>query len=136
MKKEKKKLLSDAEIQILQVLSRIGPATAHTVRENLTDGDKTAYSTVITLLQRMEAKGHVTHCKAEKGKAFLFEAKIDTGELRENAVQSLVLRHFHNNPIPLLTTLVETRGLTREEIRELRELLDRAGEGETEENRK
>lgn len=128
---EKQKKLTDAELEILHILTRLKSATAQQVRENLPREKPVAYSTVITLLQRMEAKGYVTHGKGEKGKAFIFHPALPPDQVRRKAMQSLIDRYFENNPIPLFTTLVETRGLSRDEIDELRAMLDQIEGGKT-----
>jgi len=95
--------VTQAELEILDVLWQHGAGTARHVMEHLSR-KKVAYSTVITLLQRMEAKGAV---KSRKGD-----------------VKSLLKEYFQNDPLTVFSTLVETKKLKAEEIEQMRALLD------------
>ncbi len=116
--------ISEAEMEILQVLWEHGPITARQVLEKTPKGRNPAYSTIITLLQRMEAKGVVRHTRSDKGKAFVFHAEIKPEQVRKNAVRSLLKRYFQDDPLTVFSTLVRTQKLNAEEIQKLRAMLD------------
>ncbi|RJP26480.1 MAG: BlaI/MecI/CopY family transcriptional regulator [Candidatus Omnitrophota bacterium] len=122
--KRKNYSVSEAEMEILRVLWERGPSTAKQVREHLPRRDDPAYSTVITLLQRMEAKGSVGHEKSGQGKAFVFHTLLKPEQVRKQAVRSLVKRYFENDPIPVFAALVESKKLSGDEIRQLQDMLD------------
>ncbi len=115
--------VTQSELEILDVLWKYGPSTARQVLERLTR-KKVAYSTVITLLQRMEMKDAVTSRKADVGKAFVFEAAVKPQQVRKQAVKSLLKDYFQNDPLNVFSTLVETKKLKAEEIEQMRAMLD------------
>lgn len=121
-----KRNVSEAEMRILNVLWEHGPATAREVRERLLAKTKLAYSTVITLLQRLEIKGAVTHTKSERGKAFIFHPVMKPEQVRQRALASVIKHYFDNDPVPLFSTLVKTNPLSKEVIKQLRDILDEA----------
>src|ERR1043165_5300407 len=50
---------SNLELQALSVLWTVGKATVHDVLQRMPDGKSRAYTTVLTVLQKLEAKGLV-----------------------------------------------------------------------------
>ena len=113
-------VLYDRELEVMQVLWERGSATVAEVREALED--EMAYTTVLTVLRRLEEKGYVTH--EEEGRAHRYLPAIERQAARESALDRLVSRLFHGSPEMLLTHLVSSRKLTPEQRRKLRELVD------------
>ena len=113
-------VLYDREVEVMQVLWERGSATVAEVREALED--EMAYTTVLTVLRRLEEKGYVTH--EEEGRAHRYLPAIEPQAARESALERLVSRLFHGSPEMLLTHLVSSRKLSPEERRRLRELVD------------
>ena len=113
-------VLYDRELEVMQVLWARGSATVAEVREALED--EMAYTTVLTVLRRLEEKGYVTH--EEEGRAHRYLPAIEPQAARESALERLVSRLFHGSPELLLTHLVSSRKLSAEERRRLRELVD------------
>ena len=85
------------------------------------DGEK-AYTTVQTLLARLEQKGYVRCDKA--GRAHVFEACVSKEELLSEQLGSLADKVCEGAATPLMLTLVRERRFSREEIQKLRQLLD------------
>lgn len=118
-----------SELKVLNVLWENGPSTAREVWDRLQPTDQYAYSTVITLLRRLEEKGAVRHAKSNRGKAFIFHPILKREQARNRAVRAVMKRYFEDNPASLVAALVDSRNLTPEDIAELRALLDRAANG-------
>jgi predicted transcriptional regulator len=111
---------SDRELDVMHVLWRHGPATVADVRRHLSDD--LAYTTVLTVLRTLEAKGHVSH--TEEGKAHRYAAKVPERTARRTALARLVDRVFGGSAELLLTQLVADRNLSEDELKRLRTLLD------------
>ena len=112
---------TDRELDIMNVLWQHGPSTVAEVRAEL-DGDL-AYTTVLTVLRVLEAKGHIGH--EDEGRAHRYFAKVEEQAARRNALSRLVDRAFGGSAELLLTQLVEDRNLSDEEIKRLRALMQR-----------
>ncbi len=112
---------TDRELDVMQVLWRLGPATVADVRREL--DDDLAYTTVLTVLRTLEEKGHVDH--REAGKAHRYFATVDELAARKSALSRLVDRVFGGSAELLLTQLVADRHLSPGEIERLRAALDR-----------
>jgi len=120
--------LTRRELDVMSILWRLGSGTVAEVRGEL--GDKLAYTTVLWALQTLEEKGHVRHEK--EGRAFRYYAVADAETAGGNALNRLVDKVFHGSAAMLLAQLVSERNLPDEELRRMRELLDRRLAGEEE----
>lgn len=114
---------SDSELEVLKALWDDGPSTVRDLHRQLqASGSSWAYTTVQTLLARLEQKGYVGCDKA--GRAHVFEARVSKEELLSEQLGSLADKVCEGAATPLLLTLVRERRFSREEIKEFRELLD------------
>lgn len=117
---------TDRELDVMQVLWQHGPATVAEVRSRL--DEDFAYTTVLTVLRTLEAKGHVDH--EEAGKAHRYYATVSQEAARRNALSRMVDRVFGGSTDLLLTQLVEDRKLSGDDIKRLRALMQRRLTGE------
>lgn len=111
---------TDRELDVMNVLWRCGPSTVSEVRAAL--GEPLAYTTVLTILRTLEAKGHVVH--EEEGKAHRYAATVTQDAARRSALRRLVDRVFGGSAELLLTQLVSDRRMSAAEIVRLRRLLE------------
>ena len=125
--------MSKAEWEIARIVWRLGQATVREVFEHVPKERTIDYKTVQTYLRRLEAKGYLrTHRKGLRTKVYRTRAR-PSRVIRET-VDELVQRLFDGEPLPLLHHLIEDRGLTSDQIRQLRETLNRL-EAEQDESR-
>jgi predicted transcriptional regulator len=85
-------------------------------------GRRWAYTTVQTLLQRLEAKGYVASDRA--GAAHVFRAAVSRDALVSRRLRDLADQLCAGAASPLLLALVEDGRLTNEDVQQLRRLLD------------
>ena len=111
---------TDRELDVMGVLWERGSATVAEVRDAL--ADELAYTTVLTVLRTLEEKGHVGH--DEEGKAYRYRPLVGREAAGQSALRRLVRKVFRGSPELLLTQLVSDRGLTRDELERMRELLE------------
>jgi len=120
---------TDRELDVMGVLWEVGDATVAEVRHRL--ADELAYTTVLTVLRTLEEKGYVAH--EEEGKAYRYRPLVAREAAGKSALKRLLRKVFRGSPELLLTQLVSDRGLTRDEMERMRELLDeRLGRSEEE----
>ena len=115
---------SDRELDVMAVLWARGPSTVGEVREALARdaGAELAYTTVLTVLRTLEAKGHVGH--EEVGRAHRYHALVAREAAGRSALRRLLGTVFGGSPELLLTHLVGERGVGDAELRRMRALLD------------
>ena len=115
--------ISETEMDVLKVLWEHGPATVRQVNAVLRKrGRRYAYTTVLTLLQRLEAKGHVTHGRGEAG--LTFSAATDREQLISRRLLDVADKLCGGSLTPLLMNLVRAKPLSPRELDELRALLE------------
>ena len=118
---------TERELDVMSVLWQLGSATVTEVRERLED--QLAYTTVLTVLRTLEAKGHVRH--DEDGKAYRYYPLVARELAGRSALRRVTRKMFAGSPALLLTQLVADHDLDEAELAELRALLDqRLGEEE------
>jgi BlaI family transcriptional regulator, penicillinase repressor len=113
-----------SEFQLLQKLWELGPASVREVQQSLPEKGRPAYTTVQTLIYRMEDKGVVRRVK-KIGNAHIFEATMTRKTVYRRYITDL-LDILGGSPAPLMSHLIETGKLTLADIRTLeRELAAR-----------
>jgi BlaI family transcriptional regulator, penicillinase repressor len=115
-------VLTDREADLMQVLWEHGPSTVAEVKERLSDD--LAYTTVLTILRNLEAKGYVGH--TGEGRAHRYTTLVARDEARRSALDALSSKLFKGSSELLLTHLVSDRRLSGEQIERMRKLLSRA----------
>lgn len=123
---------TDRELDVMSILWRAGSGTVAEVRERL--DAELAYTTVLWVLQTLEAKGFVAHEK--EGRAHRYTPLVAPGEAGASALDRLVEKVYHGSVEYLLAQLVEAREVAPAELERMRALLDRrlaerAREGES-----
>ncbi len=111
---------TERELDIMQVLWEVGEGTVAEVQARL--DDELAYNTVLTMLRVLEEKGHVT--RTTEGKAHRYRPSVAREEAGRSALSRVTRRLFRGSPEALLVHLVRQPGVTPEEIRRMRDLLD------------
>ena len=113
-----------AELAVLQSLWDGGPATIRQLAERVyNEGGPSLYATVQKLLDRLESKGFVD--RDRRGVVHVFRAAVNRDELIGRRLRAVADSLCGGSLSPLLTHLVEGRGLSELERRELRALIDK-----------
>lgn len=119
--------VTEAELALLSALWDHGPATIRQLLERVYGGGgASVYATVQKLLERLEAKDCVSRDRSES--VHVFAASVDRDELIGRRLRAVADSLCGGSLAPLLTHLVEGRGLSRAERAELRALIDRLDE--------
>jgi predicted transcriptional regulator len=121
--KESEIKLTRFELEVMGALWELGSASVREVQERLPEGKRPAYTTVQTIVYRLEEKGAVRRVK-KVGNAHVFEPLVT----RRATVRRLfgeLLGFFGGSPRTLMAQLVEGGHLTLEDLREAEEILER-----------
>jgi BlaI family transcriptional regulator, penicillinase repressor len=116
--------LSRRERQIMDVLYRLGHATANEVMAAL-PGEPN-YSTVRTQLRVLENKGHVRH--EEHGLRYIYSPRVPRHAVRHSALRHLLETFFEGSAEKMLSTLLgnDVARLSEEELERLGQLIEKA----------
>jgi predicted transcriptional regulator len=108
-------VLGERELDVMAVLWESGSGTVAEVRERLPAD--LAYTTVLTILRNLEAKGLVRH--EGEGKAHRYFPAVERGAARRSALSRLLDKLFHGSPEALVAQLVSDRALAPEALERL-----------------
>lgn len=109
--------LSKAEHRVLEQYWRLGKASVREILESLPEEERVAYTTVQTLVYRLEVKGALRRVK-KIGNAQIFEPALDERQHRTRLVRDL-LDLFGGSPRLLVSNLLETGTLTLRDLKAL-----------------
>ena len=122
MSRKKSLILTDHELRLMEVLWRHKVATVADVVEALPP-PALAYSTVLTTLRTLEAKGYIAH--EEDGRAYVYHPVVARDDAAKSAMRHLVNRFFGNSPGDLAVALLDEAPLSDSDVAKLRHLLQR-----------
>jgi predicted transcriptional regulator len=96
------------------------------VVEGLPCATRRAYSTILTMLRKIEAKGYLTHTTADR--AYVYTPTISRGDVRRHLLGDLVERVFNGSPELVVSGLLDHKKLTDAELDRIRQLLEEEAE--------
>ncbi len=112
------------ELDVMSVLWRTGSGTVAEVREALQES--LAYTSVLSALQTLEEKGFVRH--ESEGRAYRYFPTVASDTAGSSAIARIREAIFHGSASRLLAQLVSDDALSRDELEQMRRLLeDRLG---------
>ena len=126
MAKREKEKLTGLELQIMQVIWRVGPSNVGAVQEGLEQ--RLAYTTVQTMLNILEKKGKLK--RRLRGRAFEYSAVVTEAKASSHAVRDLVDRMFGGSSEELVMSLIKSKQIDAKKIAELTKRLEEEGGGE------
>ena len=114
--------LGDLQLRIMQVLWERGEASVAQVLADLPDDKELAYTTVATMLRKMETRRLVTH--RTEGRSFIYRALIAAEEVSRSMADHWVDRLFAGSLIDAVSHLLTTREVSRKELLALERLIE------------
>ena len=115
--------ISDAEWDVMQALWGDAPLTANEVVERVAAANNWSPRTVKTLLGRLVKKGALEF--TAEGNRYRYRPRVSREECVRSESRSFLSRVFGGAVAPMLTHFVSETPLTEQEIRQLRDILDR-----------
>jgi predicted transcriptional regulator len=115
--------VGDQELALLTDLDTHGAATVAEVVERFGQPRGLARSTVLTMMERLRKKGHLT--RRQVGGVYRYEPKTDPGDAVQHAVAAFVDRTLGGSVTPFVTFLAEKHAVSDAELAELEELVAR-----------
>ncbi len=114
--------LSDFELEVMQILWRLGESSAPEIHQRIESKRKVAYSTVKTIIDRLETKGALERT-SQKGRTIFFKASIEKSQYRKPLIKDFINRVFLGKSKPLVAHILEEEELSKEDIQYLEAIL-------------
>lgn len=117
---------TEAELEIMCVLWARGPCTVREVHELLYRDDGGGYTNALKLLQIMHAKGLVERDQSQR--AHIYRAAVSKERTQKRFLRDLVQKMFEGSSSQLVLQALGSQPTSREELDEIRSLLNRLDE--------
>jgi predicted transcriptional regulator len=113
--------LGDLQLRIMQALWACGEASVAEIQTALPSGADLAYTTVATMLRKMEARGLVRH-RAE-GRTFIYRAAVAADQVSRGVAEHVLDRLFGGSVEALVSHLLTAREIAPDELSRLEALI-------------
>jgi BlaI family penicillinase repressor len=114
MARKKSATLTDAEHRIMEIVWRNGSATVADVVEALEGKDGTAYTTILTMMRILHAKGYLSYRKS--GRAHSFTPKVNRETAARKAVRQVLTKFFAGSPGELVLSFLREEEISPDEL--------------------
>jgi predicted transcriptional regulator len=118
-----KKAVGEQELVVLRYVAEHGPVTVGEVAERLGEPQGLARSTILTVMERLRQKGHLTRRKVEG--VFQYRSPVPASELLRDVVGEFVQRTLAGSLSPFVTYLSESNDVSEEELQQLQDVVAR-----------
>ena len=113
--------LGDLQLRIMKILWERREGTVADVHDALAQPADLAYTTIATMLRKMETRGLVRH--RTEGRTFVYEAAVGQDAVTRNMADDLLDRLFEGSLAELVSHLLTTREVSRTELGRLERLI-------------
>jgi BlaI family transcriptional regulator, penicillinase repressor len=121
MSKLKPVRLGQLQLRIMKILWERGEASVGDVHETLHVDSEFAYTTIATMLRKMEQRGLVRH--RVEGRTFIYRAAVAEHAVARGLADDLVERVFDGSLSDMVAHLLTSREVSREELTRLERLI-------------
>jgi BlaI family transcriptional regulator, penicillinase repressor len=120
-----RRTLTAVELEMMNIIWRLGSCTVSQVRDALRPERELAYTSVSTIIRILEQKGFVTSEKA--GRGHVYSAAMSKQSYQAMSLEHLVTKVFDAAPSLLVQRLLDSDSLTEEELARIRTMLRKKG---------
>lgn len=117
------KAVGEQELSVLRYVAEHGPVTVGEVAERFGEAQGLARSTILTVMERLRKKGHLTRRKVEG--VFQYSSPLPASELLRGVVGDFVERTLAGSLSPFVTYLAEAEDVSEEELQQLQDVVAR-----------
>ena len=113
--------LTDTELEIMHVVWELDGGTVRQVYEILNQQRPLAYTTVMTMMNILEEKGHLTRRK--EGRAYRYQPVRPKSQVISGMVDDFVGRVFEGSAAPLVVSLVKDKKISKKDLDEIARMI-------------
>jgi len=115
--------LTKFELEVMEAMSKLGRASVREVQESLPERKRAAYTTIQTIIHRLEVKGAVRQIR-KIGNAHIYEAAVTRDSAHRRLIDDL-LELWGGSAQPLVAHLAESGKLTLEDLKEIEVMIEK-----------
>ncbi len=121
------KLLTEVELELMNILWKLGEGTVHEVLEQLDSSRELAYTSVSTILRILEQKGTLTARK--DGRSHIYKPAIEKSAYENRALRHVVKTVFEDTPLKMVKQLLDQSQLSPADLGEIKAWLRKKESG-------
>ena len=114
--------LGELQRAVLEIVWERGEASVHDVLRQLDRRKKLAYTTALTVLQKLEKAGWLEH--RSEGKSYIYTPAVSREQAGAGSVRGFLSRVFEGDAVAMFQHLIRESDLSDDELRELRRMID------------
>jgi len=115
-------ILTNAELEIMQVIWDLGKASVREVHEVLESRKQVAYTTVMTMMKILEDKGHLR--KVQLGRAYIYSPVRSRQQVTSSMLREFLNRVYEGSARELVLNLVDDSKLSDQELEEIARIIE------------
>jgi predicted transcriptional regulator len=115
--------LGELQLAVMNVVWDLGQATVNQVRDQLAAERELAYTTILSVMQKLEKAGWLKH--RSDGRTYVYLPRRSRDDAERNALKQFTLRAFGGDPLVLFQHLLDDDRLTEAELAELKKMLEK-----------
>ena len=115
-------ILTNAEMEIMQVVWDLGKASVRDVHEVLESRKKVAYTTIMTVMKILEDKGHLR--KVQIGRAYIYSPVRSRQQVTSSMLGEFLNRVYEGSARELVLNLVDDSKLSDQELKEIARIIE------------
>jgi len=128
MPRRKSRTLTDVELEFMQIVwSKAEVSTEELRRALLKQGRDLADGSIRKVLSILVDKGYLA--RRREGRGFLYRPLVEKTQANRSMVRDLLKRAFGGSAALMVASLVDTRGIRKKDLEEIRKLLDEKDKG-------
>lgn len=116
--------LSEFELEVMQELWKMGESTAPELHKKILNSKTVTYSTVKTIIDRLEEKQAISRIK-NYGRTIVYAPLVTADDLHKPLLKNFIDKVFAGNSRPLLNHLLEDEHLSDDDIEYLKSIINR-----------
>ena len=114
--------LGELQRKVLEVVWERGEASVHDVRNRLGRRKKLAYTTVLTVMQKLERAGWLAH--RSEGKSYIYRPAVSREQAGAGSVRRFLAHVFEGDAVAMFQHLIRESDLSDEDLGELRRMIE------------
>lgn len=113
--------LGDLQLRIMKVLWQRGEASVADIQASIPGGDDLAYTTMATMLRKMEVRHLVSH--RVEGRTFVYRSLVKETQVSQGMTEHVLDRIFGGSVEAMVSNLLTTREVSQDELKRLEKLI-------------
>ncbi len=116
-----RKRLGKLELQVMKLIWDKDEATVRDVWEKLYPERGLAYTTVATVMRKLESKGFLNH--DEKDRTYIYRPLVDQDKISQGMLREMIDGLFDGSAAKLVTTLIQGEHITERDLNQIQRII-------------